>query len=48
MEQREKCNICKFRDWDDNCTKILGSLGSRTPCNYIKKCYLFKLENTKN
>ncbi|NCI19711.1 hypothetical protein EJM73_08745 [Clostridium botulinum] len=42
MDQREKCDICLFRDKDDNCSEILGAMGSNTPCNYIKECEIFQ------
>jgi hypothetical protein len=42
LEQREKCDTCIWRDNDDNCIKIKGCLGSKTPCNYIKKCEIYK------
>ncbi|APR02489.1 hypothetical protein RSJ2_3960 (plasmid) [Clostridium botulinum] len=48
MEQREKCDICFFRDKDDNCRQILGIMGSRTPCNYIKKCEIFRSKDRSN
>lgn len=52
MDQRDKCNICIYRDWYDACEKaVLGT--SNTPCDYIRACrdftpaYKIKKNKTK-
>lgn len=47
MEQWEKCDICLYKDINDNCTAIIGCMGSRTPCNYVKSCEVFRLKQYK-
>ncbi|MGL5767123.1 MAG: hypothetical protein ACRCX8_15930 [Sarcina sp.] len=38
----EKCDNCIYKDGNDNCIKILGKYGHRTPCDYIVDCEEYK------